>query len=164
MAFDAFLKIEGIKGESTDAGHKDQIEVLSYSHSVTQQGGASVSRGGGQTGGRTDMGDFSIVKVLDLASPNLFKYCASGKHIPSVVMELVSASENPHTYMKYTLSDVVVSSVRPGGSSNGEGTRPLEEISFRYAKLEQEYTPFDNTGKAGAAIKAGWDLSTNKAL
>jgi type VI secretion system secreted protein Hcp len=110
------------------------------------------------------MGDFSIVKILDLASPNLFKFCASGKHIPSVVMALVSASENPHTYMKYTLSDVVISSVRPGGSSNGEGTRPLEEVSFRYGKLEQEYTPFDNTGKAGAAIKAGWDLSTNKAL
>ena len=164
MAFDAFLKIEGIKGESTDSGHKDQIEVLSYSHSVAQQGGASVSRGGGQTGGRADLGDFSIVKVLDLSSPNLFKYCASGKHIPSVMVELVSADENPHVYMKYTLSDVVISSVRPGGSSNGEGTRPLEEVSFRYAKIEQEYTPFDNTGKAGAAIKAGWDLATNKAL
>ena len=164
MAFDAFLKIEGIKGESTDAGHKDQIEVLSYSHSIAQQGGASVSRGGGQTGGRTDIGDFSIVKVLDLATPNLFKYCASGKHIPNIVLELVSATENPHTYMKYTMSDVVVSSVRPGGSSNGEGTRPLEEVSFRFAKIELEYTPFDKTGNAGAAQKAGWDLATNKAL
>ena len=164
MAFDAFIKIEGIKGESTDAGHKDQIEVLSYSFSAAQQGGAAVSRTGGATGGRADLGDFSIVKVLDLSTPNLFKYCASGKHIPSVVLELVSADENPHTYMKYTLSDALVSSVRPGGSSNGEGTRPLEEVSFRFSKIELEYTPFDNTGKAGAAQKAGWDLSTNKAL
>ena len=164
MAFDAFLKIEGIKGESTDAGHKDQIEVLSYSFSAAQQGGAAVSRTGGGTGGRADLGDFSIVKVLDLSTPNLFKYCASGKHIPSVVLELVSADENPHTYMKYTLSDAIVSSCRPGGSSNGEGTRPLEEISFRFSKIELEYTPFDNTGKAGAAQKAGWDLATNKAL
>lgn len=164
MAFDAFIKIEGIKGESTDAGHKDQIEVLSYSFSAAQQGGAAVSRTGGATGGRADLGDFSIVKVLDLSTPNLFKYCASGKHIPSVVLELVSADENPHTYMKYTLSDALVSSVRPGGSSNGEGTRPLEEVSFRFSKIELEYTPFDNAGKAGAAQKAGWDLSTNKAL
>ena len=30
MAFDAFLKIDGIPGESTDDKHKDWIEVLSF--------------------------------------------------------------------------------------------------------------------------------------
>jgi hypothetical protein len=29
----SFLKIDGIKGESTDNGHKDWIELLSFSHS-----------------------------------------------------------------------------------------------------------------------------------
>ena len=29
MAFDAFLKIDGIKGESTDSKHKDEINLLS---------------------------------------------------------------------------------------------------------------------------------------
>jgi hypothetical protein len=27
-----FLKIDGIKGESTDAGHKDWIEMLNFRH------------------------------------------------------------------------------------------------------------------------------------
>ena len=31
MAFDCFLKLEGIPGESTDSKHKDEIEVLSFS-------------------------------------------------------------------------------------------------------------------------------------
>ena len=30
MAFDAFLKIEGIDGESTDDKHQKWIEILSY--------------------------------------------------------------------------------------------------------------------------------------
>ena len=164
MAYAGFCKIEGIEGESTDEKHKNQIEILSFNHHLSQSGGGAASRTGGATGSRVDIGDFTITKLIDKATPNLYKYCASGKHIPSVVVELCTASEEAHTYMKYTMSDVVVSSVRPGGSSNGEGTRPLEEVSFRFAKIELEYTPFDNTGKAGAAQKAGWDLSINKAL
>ena len=164
MAYNAFLKVDGIDGDSTDSGHAGQLEVLSYSHSLSQSGGAAVSRTGGQTGSRVDIGDFSVVKVLDKSTPNLSKYCASGKHIPSIVVALVSADENPHTYMKYTMSDVVVSAVRPGGSSNGEGSRPLEEVSFRMSKIEWEYTPFDNPGAAGSAVTGGWDAATNKAL
>jgi type VI secretion system secreted protein Hcp len=162
MPFDAFLKIEGIPGESTDDKHKDQVEVLSYSHNLSQAGGASVSRTTGQTGSRVDIGDFSIVKVLDKSTPNLAVFCCTGKHIPTVVLEICSASEDKLTYMKYTLSDAVVSSIRPGGTSNGEGVRPLEEVGFRFAKIEWEYTPFGNDGKAGAAIKGGWDAAANK--
>lgn len=29
MAFDAFMKIEGVQGESLDAGHEGWIELLS---------------------------------------------------------------------------------------------------------------------------------------
>lgn len=163
MAFDAFLKIEGIPGESTDEKHKEEIEIISYSHHLNQGGGASTSRTGGQTGARVDVGDFSVVKVLDKSSPNLAKYCCNGKHIPTIVVEICAASEDKHTYMKYTMTDVVVSTVRPGGSANGEGSRPLEEVGFRFGKIEWEYTPYDNKGKAAAAIKANWDLATNKA-
>ena len=38
MAYDSFLKIEGIKGESLDSKHKDEIEVLSFSWGATQPG------------------------------------------------------------------------------------------------------------------------------
>lgn len=36
MAVDAYLQIEGIKGESADAGHKDWIEVSQVAWSVHQ--------------------------------------------------------------------------------------------------------------------------------
>jgi len=39
MAGDCFLKIDGIPGESTDDKHKDWIEVMSYSHGVSQMAG-----------------------------------------------------------------------------------------------------------------------------
>jgi type VI secretion system secreted protein Hcp len=164
MAFDAFVKIDGIDGESSDDAHKGEIEIISYSLGATQAGGASTSRTGGQTGARADIGEFTITKVLETSTPNLFKFCCSGKHIAKIVISICGASESKQTYMQYTLTDAVVSSHRAIGATSAEGARPLEEVSFRFGTISLAYTPYDNTGKAGAAIKAGWDLGANKAL
>ena len=43
-ASDMFLKISGIKGESTDSKHKDEIDVLSWSWG-TSTGTGKVKRG-----------------------------------------------------------------------------------------------------------------------
>ena len=45
MAFDCFLKIDVIPGECTDDKHKEWIEILSYSHGVSQLSSGSVSTG-----------------------------------------------------------------------------------------------------------------------
>jgi type VI secretion system secreted protein Hcp len=39
MAFDAFLKLEGIKGESTDAKHKGEIDIESFGWGAQQSVG-----------------------------------------------------------------------------------------------------------------------------
>ena len=160
MAVDMFLKIDGVDGESTDEAHKDWIEVLSYSHGISQPVSAA-SRSGGRTGGRADFEDFSVVKTVDKATPALNVHCANGKHIPKVEMELCLATEDKHTFMKYTLKDVVISSISPGGSAEGEA-KPLEDLSLAYGQIEWEYTPIDQSGKPGAAITRGWNLETNK--
>ncbi|HEC16790.1 MAG TPA: type VI secretion system tube protein Hcp [Sedimenticola sp.] len=159
MAFDAFLKIEGIDGESTDDKHRDWIEILSYNHGVSQPV-SSASATGGRTGGRADFQDFSIVKTADKATPDLNLFCANGKHIPKVELELCLATEDKHTFMKYTLEDVIVSSVSIGGG--GGEDRPTESVTFSYGKIKWEYTPIDQTGKAGSATDRTWDLEANK--
>ena len=40
MAFDAFLKIEGIEGESTDKAHPGEIEISSFSWGVSNTAAA----------------------------------------------------------------------------------------------------------------------------
>ena len=39
--FDAFLKLDGIKGEATDDKHKGEIDVLEFSWGLSQIGRAS---------------------------------------------------------------------------------------------------------------------------
>jgi type VI secretion system secreted protein Hcp len=163
MAFDGFLKIDGIPGESTDDKHKDWIEILSYSHGLSQPSTGSVSSGGARSAERCDHQDFSIVKTLDKASPQLALHCCNGKHIPKITLELCRSTGDKQLYMKYELSDSIISSVRPGGSSQGGESLPLEEVAFSYGKIEWIYTETDHkTGKPKGNVKTHWDLTTNK--
>jgi type VI secretion system secreted protein Hcp len=162
MAFDCFLKIDGIPGESSDDKHKEWIELLSYSHGLSQTGSGSVSSGGARSAERCDHQDFSVVKTLDKASPKLALSCCNGTHIKKITMELCRATGDKQKYMEYTLSDAIVSDVRPGGSAKGGEPLPLEEVSFNYGKIEWVYTETDHkTGKPKGDIKAHWDLSAN---
>ena len=47
MPFDAFLKVDGIDGESQDSKHKSEIELLSYSFGADQPATSSVGGGSG---------------------------------------------------------------------------------------------------------------------
>jgi len=47
MAFDSFLKLDGIKGESADAKHKGEIDILSFSFGASQTGTHATGGGGG---------------------------------------------------------------------------------------------------------------------
>jgi len=163
MAFDCFLKIGTIPGECTDDKHKEWIEILSFSHGLSQPGSGSVSSGGARSAERCDHQDFSVVKTLDKASPKLALACCNGEHIASIKMELCRATGDKSKYMEFDLSDVIVSSARPGGSAEGGEALPLEEVSFNYGKIEWIYTETDHkTGKPKGDVKAHWDLVTNK--
>jgi type VI secretion system secreted protein Hcp len=163
MAFDAFLKIEGVPGESTDDKHKDWVEIYSYSFGISQPTSGSASTSGGATAERANFQDFTIVKSLDKASPKLALYCADGTHIKEVKLELCRAGGDKVKYMEYKLSNCVISSYRPGGSAQGGEALPLEEVSFNYGKIEWIYTQQKRAdGAGGGQVAAGWDLQINK--
>jgi type VI secretion system secreted protein Hcp len=159
MAFDGFLKIDGIPGESTDAKHKDWIEILQYKHSITQPVSVA-SATGGRTAERVNMGDFRISKVLDKSTPLLALAVCDGRHISKIEVELCEAGGNKHSYMKYTMENVIISSVTPGGGK-GSDTKPLEEVAFNFGKINWDYTPMDASGNPGSPQRSGWNLETN---
>lgn len=163
MAFDSFLKISTVPGESTDDKHKDWIEIMSFSWGVSQPATGSSSSGGARSAERCNHQDFSITKTLDKASPKLFLSCCKGEHIPAVTVELCRATGDKTKYMEYKLTDVIISSVRPGGTSKAGEALPLEEVAFNYSKIELTYTETDHkTGKPKGDVKGNWDLSANK--
>lgn len=157
---DAFLEIEGIPGESTDEKHKGQIEVLSFSHGVSQMASAVESTSGGKTVGRCDHQDFSIVKEIDKASPELNLQCCKGTHIKKMTLELCAATGDQSPYMRYVFEGLIISSVSIGG---GGGGTPTESVTFNYNKINWIYVDTDHeTGKKKGEVKKWWDLGANK--
>jgi len=165
MAFDGYLQVEGIPGESTDAVHAGWIEIISFRHEVSQPAGSATSRVGGRTGARVDIQDWVINKVIDKSTPILNLYCCNGRHIPKITVELCEAGGDKHMYYRIIMTDVIVSAVKPAGVANEQVfVRPIEEVSFNFGTIQWEYVAMDHTGKAGAAIQSGWTLEENQAL
>jgi type VI secretion system secreted protein Hcp len=158
-AVDYFLKIDGIEGESADHKHKGEIDLQSWSWGESQSG--SQSAGGGGGAGKVHMQDFHFVMNVNKATPKLILACAGGDHIKSAILTCRKAGKDQQEYLKYTFSDLLISSYQTGGSGNGE-VLPQEQISFNYAKMEIEYKEQKADGTLGGAIKSGWDLKQNK--
>jgi type VI secretion system secreted protein Hcp len=71
MAIDAYLQIDGIKGESQDSAHQGWIELISAEWGVLQPKSATASTAGGHTAERCEHRSISISKLADLSSPLL---------------------------------------------------------------------------------------------
>jgi len=159
MAFDSFLKIDGIPGESSDDKYKDWIEVLSYNWKVRQPASGTTSSAGGATAERANFSDFKVVKRIDNATPKLALACSDGTHIKEINIELCRAGGDRVKYMEYKLSNCIISSISIGGSS---GVEPSETLTFNYGKIEWAYTRQRRSDGSGAGnVAAGWNLQTN---
>ena len=158
-AVDYFLKIDGIKGESTDDKHKAEIDVESWSWGESNAG--SHAGGGGGGAGKVVMQDFHFTMKINKATPELFLACAVGKHIKEATLTCRKAGTEQQEFLKIKFSDLLVSSYQTGGSGGG-GVLPTEQVSLNFSKIEYEYTPQKADGTLDGPVKAGYDLKANK--
>ena len=171
MAFDAFLNIDGVPGESTDDKHKGWIEILSFSHGANQPSSATASSAGGGTTERVTFDDLTVTKHIDKASAKLHELCASGKHIATVTLQLNRAGGDKLQYMEVKMEQVIISAVQATGNAAGTTTGnagtpdnlPVEEVSFNFGKIKWTYTQQKRAdGSGGGNVTGGWDLTANK--
>ena len=156
MASDIFAKLGDIKGESQDAKHKDEIEVLSYSWGVTNAGSMAHGSGGGE--GKATFHDLSFVHNIDKASPVLMQACATGVHLKEATITHRKAGKGQQEYLVVKLNDVIVTAVTHGGSGDGHS----ENVSLAFAKCAVEYKPQKPDGSLDAGIHFKYDLKAHK--
>jgi type VI secretion system secreted protein Hcp len=161
MAVDMFLKIDGIPGESTDANHKDEIDILSYTWGESQPAAPSASGSGALPTGKVTMQDFHFVMRVNKASPKLFPSCANGARIKNALLTVRRSGANPVEFLKWTLTDVTVASYQTA-TGVPPGEIPTDQVSLRFTKIETEYIPVKPDGSLGTPIKEGWDLTANR--
>lgn len=161
-AVDYFLKIDGIEGESTDAKHKGEIDVESFSWGAAQTVPSPGGGGGGGGAGKVHVQDFHFTARTSKASPRLVLACASGKHVKSATLTARRAGKGQQEFLVYRFTDVLVSAYQTGGAAGD--VVPTDQISLSFAKIELEYRAQKPDGSLEPPVKAGWDVKQAKPI
>ena len=156
MAADIFAKLGDIKGESLDSKHKDEIEVLSISWGVSNQGSMGHGSGGGE--GKATFQDLSFQHYIDKASPVLMQKCATGEHIKEATITQRKSGKGQQEYLVYKLNDVLVTNV----SLSSSGETPSEMVSLSFAKIALEYKMQKPDGSLDAGVFFKYDIKAQK--
>jgi type VI secretion system secreted protein Hcp len=128
------IVIQGVVGG--DPGSSSiAVESWSWGVSSTADGG-----GGGGGGGRATLKELSITKTIDKASPVLALKCATGQHIPRVVLTVDRPGGSHAPYLEITLTDVIISGYDPSGTGDA---LPMEEVKFVFHTIQLTYTTRD---------------------
>ena len=152
----AYIKIGDIKGESTDAEHREWSELLSMNFSIVRD----LEAGSGRVTPPVAV-TFDCAKEIDKSSPLLVEAMTKGTTIPTLIIHFTRPTgEGDETYLKYELKNVLISSYSMNGSAAGD-QRPMESFSLNYEEIKVTYTEFDGGAPAGD-VEYTWDLAANQ--
>ena len=153
-----YLKMGDIKGESTDSGHADWINLLSVSNSITRPMAAGAS---GSTRHRSSatFGDIVCVKEVDASTPKLQEAIADGTNFPKVNIDLTTSSEGGERlpYLTWELVNARVSSYSVSGATDGSAV-PTEQISLNFEEIKVTYYKYDKDNKSKGQVDYGWKI------
>lgn len=148
-----YLKLGDIKGESTDADHKDWIDVLSVDWGIHKPGGGAT----GATRRRAVLRDFVVQKRLDKSSPLLAEALVTNETISEVVFAFTRDGEKA-PYLQYELKNVLVTSYSVSGGTEGNVV-PTEQLSLNFEEIKVTYTE-----RSGGKVAATWKVEEGESI
>ena len=116
--------------------------------------------GGGAGSGKVSVQDLSVTKYIDSSSAPLMLSCCNGAHFTSALLTVRNAGgKKPVEYVKINLQELMITSVKTGGS--GGDDRLTENVSLNFVKVKVEYLPQEAKGGQGNMIPFSWDIAAN---
>jgi type VI secretion system Hcp family effector len=100
-----YAKFDGVDGSSQAADHTAWIDLISVSVPLSPQ---SLPRGPGK---------ITVTKRPDKATPKLMEAAVKGKVFSTVTLDASTTSGGRTAYMRYRLTDVMISHVQPGSTT-----------------------------------------------
>ena len=154
------MKVQGAKhgkitGESEDADHKDEIEVLAWSWGMV----APTDLATGMARGKYSVHALSVTKRVDKASTALMSALTSNETLTKAVLTVRKAGKKgaPIEYLKLTLEQARLVSHQVHSSHNDPAAL-LEEMSLAFQKITVDYVPQgpDGQPRGGTSFATDW--------
>jgi len=144
----AFVKYDGIDGESADASHDKWIDVLSIDWGVTRAA----------TGGSAPVVQAMVITMeYDKASPKILEKALNGEVIPKLEIELTATFGGARaTYLKYELTNVLVTSYQTNASGDDVAGLPTVVVGNNFEEIKVTYTEFDDTGNETDEVETAY--------
>lgn len=136
-AVNGWLRVPGIAGESTNADHKGEVDVLAYSQALDNKTCA-----------------FAVQKNLDSASPAFAEAVARKTTLPSVVFSARKAGEGQKDFYTVTLASATIASLNTSFGGGDDSAR--EEVVFSPRSVTVSYRAQDAKGSLGPAITSAF--------
>lgn len=177
----AYVKFEGIDGESLSIGHDRWSEIISFSQPISKPD--SGATGATRRVGDVFLEDIVIVKQVDKASPKLAEAICKGQVFPKVEIHLTGPSEGSTcqgTFYAYELTNVMITNYEVSGSnplayaliapapdttmpSSGPFIvqavdAPLEALSLNFEEIKVTYTECDSSGQSKGNVEYSWKV------
>jgi type VI secretion system secreted protein Hcp len=151
----AYIKFDGVDGESLAKGHEKWSDLFTFSQVVHKSG--SGQTGAARRRGTVLLDDLRCSKLLDKASPKIAEAVCSGKVFPKVEIHVKTSTTNSgrETYYKYELKDVMVTSYSVSG---GNQDKPMEDFSLNFEEIKVTYTEMDEKGSKKGDVAYGWNV------
>ena len=151
-----FLKLEGsktgqIRGESSDASHGQEIELVHWSWGMKSPS----ALGGGGAATRTHLSELSVVKYADTASTALMSVMRNNELVKKAVLTVRKSGTKPIDYFVVTIERGRITSFDIE-SESAETPVLVERIALSFEKINVEYFAQDQTGgkQGGSAFTA----------
>jgi type VI secretion system secreted protein Hcp len=160
-----------VEGETTDAwfSRKGAFELLSFNFSMTQsdllvpdrkvqQASRSGDIEAAEEAVRAKFEAFTVTKMMDLASPKLYKACSTGTRFPAAMLALRKPGGEYLLYIQFIFRDVAVTGITWDG---GEGDKlPQETLTFTFKAMGLQYIKQAPRGQMGDRPPQEWRWST----
>jgi len=127
-----YMKIEGIKGNVTAAGHEGWIELMSAQLGV-QRRVNTTGQSSNREASTPSVSEIVITKEVDNASTDLFRmsFVGEGK---KVTIDFVS-SDQTVPYLSIELENTLITNYSVSGHGGAGRDAPMESLSLNFTKV-----------------------------
>jgi len=140
-----FLKMQDVTGEASDADHKGEIQVTSWSWGMN----AAKTIPHGSPTGRVTVSELEIVKRVDQSSATLMGFLKNNKLTAEAKLTVRKAGQTPLEYFSIEMRNVRITSIK----DESEASELVERMTLAFDKVKVTYTPQSAKGaKGGGAV------------